>query len=74
MASWRGRLAVMASRGETTGPRVDECKAALSNWRLSTFLAKELGYTEADALLAAAALPVPGRAAPKTAGGPRGDH
>ena len=65
MASWRARLAVMASRGEIGGPRVDECRAALSNWRLYTFLTKECGRTEfdADAMIdaALAALPAPGR-------------
>ena len=45
MESWRGRLAVMASRGETTGERVDEAKLALSNWRLYTFLIRECGYS-----------------------------
>jgi hypothetical protein len=49
MASWRGRLAVLASRGETSGPRVAEAKAALSNWRLYSFLVRECGYTEARA-------------------------
>lgn len=29
MEAWRARKAVMASRGETSGPRVDECTAAL---------------------------------------------
>jgi hypothetical protein len=49
MASWRGRLAVMASRGEVDGPRVTECRAALSSWRLHNFLTREWGYTEARA-------------------------
>ena len=39
----------MASRGETTGPRVDEVKSALSNWRLYTFLTTEFGYSAAAA-------------------------
>jgi hypothetical protein len=62
MASWRGRIAVMASRGETSGPRVTEAKAALSNWRLHGFLVRECGYTQAraDALVETAV------AAPKT--------
>ncbi|WP_328435740.1 hypothetical protein [Nocardia puris] len=30
--SWRGRLAALASRGEVAGPRVDECRNALSWW------------------------------------------
>jgi hypothetical protein len=53
MASWRGRLAVMASRGEVDGPRVAEAKAALSNWRLRNFLTRDCGYTPpaADALI-----------------------
>jgi hypothetical protein len=43
----------MASRSEVDGPRVAECKAALRNWRLRTFLITECGYTEdrADALV-----------------------
>ena len=44
---------MLASRGETTGPRVDECKAALSNWQLYTFLIKEWNWSaeRADALV-----------------------
>ena len=49
MASWRARLGVMASRGETSGARVAECQEALTNWRLRTFLIQECGYTEARA-------------------------
>ncbi|WP_244174507.1 hypothetical protein [Mycobacterium persicum] len=43
----------MASRGETSGPRVDEADAALSWWRVRAFLIKELDVTEAraDALM-----------------------
>lgn len=33
MESWRGRLAVMASRGEVDGPRMEEARAALSYWQ-----------------------------------------
>lgn len=40
MESWRGRLAVMASRGETEGPRVDEAKAAIDWHRLKRQLAR----------------------------------
>jgi hypothetical protein len=39
----------MASRSETDGPRVHECKEALTNWRLRTFLIQECGYSEARA-------------------------
>jgi len=62
--SWRGRLAVLASRGETNGSRVDECKRALSNHRLRAALV-EWGYTQAcaDALIdgAGEAAQTPGR-------------
>ena len=53
MESWRARKAVMASRGETTGSRVDEADVALSWWRHRTFLIKDMGSTpeQADALL-----------------------
>lgn len=51
--SWRGRKAVLASRGEVDGPRVDECTAALGNWRLRTFLTREMSMSSerADALI-----------------------
>lgn len=51
--SWRARLGVLASRGETDGPRVAEARAALSWWRRRTFLIKELDITpeRADSLL-----------------------
>lgn len=51
--SWRGRKAVLASRGETAGPRVDECTAALGIWRLRTFLTREMNMSteRADALI-----------------------
>jgi hypothetical protein len=63
MASWRGRLAVLASRNEVDGPRVQECREALSNWRLRTFAITELGYdaARADALVDSAAQ-APGQA------------
>ncbi|ORB40952.1 hypothetical protein [Mycobacterium persicum] len=53
MEQWRSRKAVMASRGETSGPRVDEADAALSWWRVRSFLIKEMDVTEAraDALM-----------------------
>jgi hypothetical protein len=40
--TWQGRLAVMASRGETTGPRVDECRRALAWWRVADAIAAEV--------------------------------
>ncbi|QTI66874.1 hypothetical protein [Gordonia polyisoprenivorans] len=56
MAAWRSRLGVLASRGETSGPRVDECRAALSWYRLRAALDREVraGYLDpnrADDLL-----------------------
>lgn len=53
MESWRARLGVLASRGETDGPRVAEARAALSWWRTRTFLIKEMDISEerADTLL-----------------------
>lgn len=53
MESWRARLGVLASRGETDGPRVDEARAALSWWRRHAFLMRNLDLTpeRADALL-----------------------
>ncbi|KZS70063.1 hypothetical protein A4G26_25825 [Mycobacterium kansasii] len=53
MESWRGRKAVLASRGEVDGPRVAECDAALSFWRRRTFLVRDTGLTpeRADELL-----------------------
>ena len=52
MESWRGRKAVLASRGEVDGPRVAECDLALARWRLRTYLLKEWNITpdKADAL------------------------
>lgn len=38
MPQWRARLAVMASRGEVDGPRVEECKRALSWYRARAFI------------------------------------
>lgn len=43
MESWRARKAVMASRGETDGPRVAEADAALSWWRHRTYLVRDMG-------------------------------
>jgi hypothetical protein len=53
MESWRGRKAVLASRGEINGPRVAECDAALAWWRIRSRLVSEMGITEkrAEALL-----------------------
>jgi hypothetical protein len=52
MESWRARLGVLASRGETDGPRVAEARAALSWHRHRTFLIREGSTPEqADALL-----------------------
>lgn len=52
MESWRGRKAVLASRGETTGPRVDEADAALAWWRnRKTLLNMGIPADEAEALL-----------------------
>lgn len=53
MESWRARLGVLASRGETDGPRVTEARAAMSWWRTRTFLIREMNLTEerADSLL-----------------------
>ncbi len=53
MESWRARKAVMASRGEVDGPRVAECDAALSWWRIRSRLVSEMGITEerAESLL-----------------------
>lgn len=48
--SWRGRLAAFASRGETTGPRVDDCRRALSWWDAHSVFAKmiEQGQLDSD--------------------------
>ncbi|MDA4101465.1 hypothetical protein MMON44395_07655 [Mycolicibacterium monacense DSM 44395] len=53
MESWRGRKAVLASRGEVDGPRVAECDAALAWWRIRSRLVVEMGITEerAESLL-----------------------
>lgn len=57
MESWRARKAVMASRGETDGPRVAEAEAALEWWRHRTYLVREMGIPaeEADSMLDALA-------------------
>ncbi|MCV7223636.1 hypothetical protein H7I95_22345 [Mycolicibacterium elephantis] len=49
MESWRARLGVLASRGETSGPRVDECRAALSFWRMHATLVRELHISDDEA-------------------------
>jgi|UPI0003684D6C hypothetical protein len=53
MESWRARLGVLASRGETDGPRVAEARSALSWWRTRAFLIREMGITpeRAESLL-----------------------
>lgn len=53
MPSWRARKAVLASRGEVAGPRVEECNAALAWWRHRTYLIREMGVgcERADELL-----------------------
>ncbi len=53
MQSWRARLGVLASRGETSWPRVEQCRAALSVWRLRTFLLREMNMSDerADELI-----------------------
>lgn len=40
-SSWRGTLGVLASRGETTGPRVEEAQVALSWHRLTDAIRAE---------------------------------
>jgi hypothetical protein len=57
MESWRARLGVLASRGETSGPRVDEARAALTWHRNRKLLIEEIGLTAvaAEALLDAIA-------------------
>lgn len=49
MESWRARLGVLASRGETDGPRVAECRSALSWHRVRSALVKEMAMSEAQA-------------------------
>lgn len=39
----------MASRGETTGPRVTECRLALARWRLFKLFVDDFGMTAATA-------------------------
>lgn len=45
MESWRARLGLLASRGETDGPRVAEARYALSWWRTRSFLIREMNVT-----------------------------
>lgn len=40
--SWRGRLAALASRGETDGPRVAECRQALAWWNAHELFGREI--------------------------------
>lgn len=56
-SGWRGRLAALASRGETDGPRVAEARAALEWWRHRTYLVREMGMSaeHADSMLDALA-------------------
>lgn len=53
MVPWRGRKAVLASRGEVDGPRVAECDAALAWWRIRSRLVSEMSISEerAESLL-----------------------
>ncbi|GAS90478.1 hypothetical protein [Mycolicibacterium brisbanense] len=48
---WRARLGLLASAGETDGPRVAEAKAALSWWRAREFLVNEFGEERGESLL-----------------------
>lgn len=41
-SAWQGRLAVMASRGETDSPRTDECRRALGWWRVHDLIRAEV--------------------------------
>ncbi|KUI11450.1 hypothetical protein AU192_01290 [Mycobacterium lehmannii] len=55
-SSWRGRLAVMASRGEVDGPRVREAQRALAWHRLNAVISAEadasyLDHADADQLI-----------------------
>jgi hypothetical protein len=47
MMSWRARLGVLASRGETSGPRVAEAREAMAFWRF----ADQLDRAVADGLI-----------------------
>jgi hypothetical protein len=49
MESWRARLGVLASRGETDGPRVAEARAALTWHRHRTYLTRDMGISEVQA-------------------------
>lgn len=53
MESWRARLGVLASRGETDGPRVAEARAALAWHRTRSTIVREMNLTEerVDALM-----------------------
>lgn len=43
MMSWRARLGVLASRGETSGPRVAEAREAMEFWKFAGQLEKAVG-------------------------------
>lgn len=47
---WRARLGAMSSRGQRTGPAVDEVKSALQWWRVRSFLVKEYSGYEASVI------------------------
>lgn len=49
MQSWRARLGAFASRGETSGPRVDECNIALDWWRDRTYFIEHKGVDADEA-------------------------
>src|SRR5690349_4929423 len=51
--SWRARLGLLASQGETDGPRVAEARSALSWWRTRNFLVREMDISDerADSLM-----------------------
>lgn len=58
MESWRARKAVLASRGEVDGPRVEEANRALSWYRAKALIEREvkagaIPATEAPRLIAA---------------------
>lgn len=74
MEAWRARKAVMASRGETSGPRVDEATAALKFWEFVRRLDKAVADGLIDQSFAAAAADVAACSArdgiPQQASGP----
>lgn len=56
--SWRSSLGVMASRGETTGPRVEEAQHALGFYRLQRGLDSEVERGNIDAATASEMLDI----------------